>query len=200
MEKKRIRTIAPILISLAILGTGCQKKEDRKALVSPKNNTASFFDLKGYFSKEIKRLNRLQPAGTKTVRFDGESEKIDTKRKPVDYGKELASFVSSDINKLSWREKYRPDTITGPGARKEIRYTALDGHLKTREIRLFFEENTLQEVRIKNRLKSIIAESSQELSYVAGSGYTLEGVQGLRIGRGRAFSISVSFEEKEGGK
>ncbi|MBK6947271.1 MAG: hypothetical protein IPH16_03610 [Haliscomenobacter sp.] len=197
MEKRRIRTIPCLMIGLVLLSTGCHK-EDRDARVPVKGSMASFYDLKGFFSKEIKRLDRLQPEGTKTVRFDGASETIDMKGKPADYSKELASFVSSDINKLSWREKYRIDTVSIANGMREIRYTALDEHLKTREIRLLFKENSLKEVRIKNRLKSIIAESTQELSYITGSGYAIEGVQGSRIGRSRAFSVSVALKEKGG--
>ena len=199
MEKQRIKAIPCLVISLVLLSAGCQNR-DLDLRVSGRDNLASFYDLKGFFSEEIKRLDNLQPEGTKTIRFDTKSETIDIKTKPVDYAKELASFVSSDINKTSWREKYRAETIPIGTGRMEIRYHALDEHLKTREIQLLFKENSLEEVRIKNRLKSIIAESTQELSYYTGGGYAIEGVQGPRIGRSRAFSVSVSFKEKAGNR
>ncbi|MBV6426332.1 MAG: hypothetical protein KIPDCIKN_00843 [Haliscomenobacter sp.] len=184
-------------MGLILLSTGCYNGDlDDQAPVN--GRLASFYDLKGFFSKEINRLDRQQPEGMKTVRFEGKSETIDMKAKPADYGKELASFIASDINKPSWREKYRIDTASAGSGMQEIRYTALDEHLKTREIQLLFNGNSLKEVRIKNRLKSIIAESTQTLSYRTGSGYTIEGVQGSPVGRGRAFSVSVVFNENGG--
>ena len=182
-----------MLIGLVLLGAGCYRGDldDRGPA---KGSLVSFYDLKGFFSKEVKRLDRQQPEGIKTVRFDGKSETIGMNAASVDYGKELASFISSDINKPSWIEKYRIDSVSAGSDMQEIRYTALDEHLKTREIRLVFKGDHLTEVRIRNRLKSIIAESTQTMSYSPGSGYAIEGVQRSRIGSSRAFSVSVAFE------
>lgn len=61
-----------------------------------------FFDLAGFFKQEIQQLNDKGVKAQKEVKYNDKQDVLQNQK--LDYEKELAVFVHSDINKLSWRE------------------------------------------------------------------------------------------------
>ena len=150
-----------------------------------------FFDLRDFFNQEVKSLQKDKPQARKTVRLDGR-ESVQTAA-GINYTAELAPFIQSDINKPSWKDKYRVDSIFTGGSLEEIRYTAGDATLKTKELRVFFKGNGVHSVWIKNSIHSIISESDQELKYDKYKGYSIYGQQGGRFSKEKHFSVEVKF-------
>ena len=113
----------------------------------------------------------------------------------LDYEKELAVFVHSDINKLSWRGKYSADTLREGTEIRSITYKALDEQLKTQKIAISFDQNQVAQIAIKNHLKSIMANTWQSLEYVPGKGYWVQGKQQMRLAGEDTMGIAVEFKE-----
>jgi hypothetical protein len=141
---------------------------------APKNvDTTPFFDVKGFFQNEIKRLTEGSQKIEKTVTVKGNSEtKIIDK---ADFAQELALFVSSDINKPAWRDKYRTEQTAG---RSLESFLATDDDLKTKRVDIYrFPPNGVAQIKILNSDKSSITESQQSLEYEIGKGYSIETFQ-----------------------
>lgn len=181
--------ITGILALSGLLLAGCQGKPDKGA----RGADAFFFDLSGYLKQEIARLEQDQPSGTKRVQFDEQTDASAFQR--LNYSEELAPFLDADINKVSWRDKYRADTtLQQDGQIQSIRYTALEKNLKTRELTVRYAEGQLSDIEIRYLLKSIIAESEQHMRYRPGKGFSIEGKQGMRLASTHAMRVEVVFD------
>ncbi len=150
-----------------------------------------FFDLRDFFQQEIRFLQKNQSSVNKIVQLNGQKSVLSAIA--VSYSDELAPFANSDINKPSWKDKYQVDSILVDRHLKEIRYTAKDASLKTRELRIAFSESGVKEVWIKNSIHSIISESDQELKYERSKGYFIKGRQVGRFAVEKRFSVQVDF-------
>lgn len=150
-----------------------------------------FFDLAGFFKQEIQQLNSKGVKAKKEVQYNDKQDVLQSQK--LDYDKELAVFVHSDINKLSWREKYQADTIREGSEIRLITYKALDEQLKTRKIAITFDQNQVSQIAIQNRLKSIMASTWQNLEYVPGKGYQVHGTQQMRLAGKDKMGIEVEF-------
>lgn len=179
-----------IVFSLALMWS-CNNTEATKKPGSKED--PYFFDLAGFFNAEIKQLNSAQTKANKTVKYNEKEDVVSDQK--LDYEKELAVFVHSDINKLSWREKYKGDTIKEGNEIRSITYKALDDQLKTRSIAISFEQNQVTQIAIQNRLKSIMASTWQKLEYVPGKGYEVHGKQQMRLAGEDTMGIEVEFKE-----
>jgi hypothetical protein len=156
-------------IGLLIVFAACGGKTDAAKNI----DTTPFFDVKGFFNSEIKRLTEASIKIEKTVTVKGHSEtKIIDK---ADFAQELALFVSSDINKPAWRDKYRVEKTTG---RSLESFFATDDDLKTKRVDIYrFPPNGVAQIQILNSDKSSITESQQSLQYEIGKGYSIETFQ-----------------------
>ena len=150
-----------------------------------------FFDLAGFFKQEIQQLNNTGVKAKKEVLYNDKQDVLQNQK--LDYEKELAVFVHSDINKLSWREKYQADTLKEGNEIRSITYKALDEQLKTRKIAIAFDQNQVSQIAIQNRLKSIMASTWQNLEYVPGKGYQVHGTQQMRLAGKDKMGIEVEF-------
>lgn len=177
--------LGSLLLIMAL--SGCRPTSEDGAV--PQGG--GFFDLREYFRQESRRLQEMQPEGMKTVRLDGQTARQALAQ--MNYEAELAPFSASDINKPSWKDKYQVDSLLEGRYLREIVYTAKDPALKTREMRIRFENDRIGEVRIRNAIRSIISESEQELRYDPDNGYTIKGMQGGKFARKKEFSVEVLF-------
>lgn len=155
------------------------------------NKVPVFFDLRDFFQKEMQYLEKNQPTVNKTVRLNEQESVLSSAT--VSYSDELAPFANSDINKLSWKDKYQVDSILIDERLKEIRYVAKDASLKTRELRIIFGEAGVEEVWIWNSIHSVISESDQEMKYGRSKGYFIKGRQVGRFAAEKQFSVEVAF-------
>lgn len=156
-------------ISFLVLFAACAGKVGPSKTV----DATPFFDIKGFFQNEIKRLTEGGTKIEKTVTVHGQSEKkvIDK----ADFAQELALFVTSDINKPAWRDKYRIEKTAG---RSLESFFATDEDLKTKRIDIFrFPPNGVTQIQILNSDESSITESQQSLKYDIGVGYSIETFQ-----------------------
>ncbi len=135
---------------------------------APKKNTSnSYADVKGFFSSEAKRLQKLNPEVKKIVsRNDSLESKI---IKNIDWQAELGLFSESDINKPAWKTSY-----TESNQARTTVYTALDDDLRTRKIILLKSPGgKIVKVQIFNFTENILYKSSERLLYIPDSVYEI---------------------------
>ena len=190
---KKNRLMPKYILGVLVLAllVSCNARDSTNATTEQED--PYFFDLAGFFNAEIKQLNSAQIKAHKTVKYNEKADVLPNQK--LDYEKELAVFVHSDINKLSWREKYSADTLRKGTEIRLITYKALDEQLKTQKIAISFDQNQVAQIAIKNHLKSIMANTWQELQYVPGKGYQVHGKQQMRMAGEDTMGIEVEFKE-----
>ena len=89
--------------------------------------TLKYFDIRGYFTADTARLNKLSKEVIKTVTHNGVTE---SKKVKIDnWGQELDMFTGADINRPAWKNSYT--VATGDNL---VLYKAKEEDLKVREI------------------------------------------------------------------
>jgi len=159
------RKIAFLLI---IFLSSCNSQEE----TTPKND---FFDIRGFFEAEAKRLTNKNSISNKTVIQNNQSEV--KKGLSVDWNDELALFIASDINKPAWSNSYKKleDNL-------RISYLAIDTNLRTRYVEIQKDKNGQAVfIKIKNITQNMLYNSSEELIYIPDSAYTIDKNQSVRF-------------------
>jgi hypothetical protein len=134
-----------------------------------------FFDIKGFFEAEAKRLTNLKSLSNKKVTQNNQSEIKNSLS--VDWNSELALFVASDINKPAWRDSYSYSENN-----LRISYIAIDTNLRTRSVEIQKDKNGRTVFfKIKNIARNMLYESSEELTYILDSAYTIDKNQSVRF-------------------
>ncbi|MEO1258257.1 MAG: hypothetical protein AAFZ15_05650 [Bacteroidota bacterium] len=152
-----------------------------------------YFDLKEFIESEVVRLAG-ETAFVKTVFVNGEKE--EKVLESLDIENELKPFLSSDINKPAWSDKYDIDSLLdNSGNLKELTYIAKDEKLKTQLLSVKYQNKEVEEIAIKNRSKSSVAETLQELSYAPLKGYSIESIQEVSTIDKNHFKIQVAFQK-----
>src|SRR5580698_2499547 len=160
------RSIAVFIGALAFVGSlpACKPAIE--------NNGA--FDLKGFFTKEIARLSKLNQAVVKTVTHNSVSE---TKTVHItDWAQELAFFVDADINKPGWKNNYNftdEDSLWV--------YRAKDPDLKVQELLINHKKQQIKWILIYTRTQNKLYYSAKKLTYFPDSVYRIGITQRVRL-------------------
>ncbi len=150
-----------------------------------------FFDLSNYFQKEQVRLSALRSSFTKKATVNGKEE---TKVfESLDFEKELAMFIDSDINKVAWLDKYEVDSTLVNGQLKTINYSTPDQSLKTQALSIHFDREIVSQVDILRKSTSIAANVKQELTYKPALGYSIISTQNTKLSDPEVIELEVRF-------
>lgn len=166
-----------LFILLFIFNSSCSSREEMKT-------KTAFFDVKGFFESEVKRLTNKKSTVNKSVRQNDHSEI--KKNHSVDWGNELALFIASDINKSAWKDSYK---VSGDSV--HFNYVAIDTNLRTRSVEIKKDQQGRAVFfKIKNMTRSKLYESSEELTYIPDSIYTINKNQSVRFLGKNTYQIS----------
>jgi hypothetical protein len=164
-------------ILFLIFISSCSNPEEMKT-------KTAFFDIKGFFESEVKRLTNRKSTVNKSVRQNEQSEI--KKNLSVDWANELALFIASDINKPAWKDSYK---ISGDSV--HLSYVAIDTNLRTRSVEIKIDQQGRTVFfKIKNITRSKLYESSEELTYIPDSIYTINKNQIVRFLGKNTYQIS----------
>jgi hypothetical protein len=166
-------TVIALMGGIMLSGIAC------RPAVKETSSAPKYFDIKGYFTADTARLNKLGKIVSKTVTHNGvvESKKV----KIVNWGQELDMFIGGDINRPAWKNSYT--TATGDGI---ILYRASDPELKVREIIIKKDKDKLKWMVIYTKTKNILYQTTEKLSYFPDSLYLIEKDQWVKLmGRNR---------------
>lgn len=173
--------ILSTLILLALL-VSCNNSPSSIA----ENTEKPFFDLTGFFEKEIE--NHKNGTIKKTVKIDAKSE---TKTlTDFDLVKELELFSNCDINKPSLFDKYK----TEESVERTI-YTALKEDLKVQKIEIIKSgDATIEKVIIHKKVETQIYSSEKILTYQSNIGFTIQNDQKTLISDKTNYEIEVLYQ------
>ena len=165
----------------------CQTKENtqKNAVIKP------FYDIKGFFNGEIKRLTEGGMTIQKTVSVNGKKE-TQVIEKP-NFEEEFKMFIASDINRPAWMDKYfvKETPVGNHGFKYE--YWLKDKNLRTKKI--IVDEmygNVNKTIEILNSDKSVVTETEAQLFYDINRGFRISTLQKL-MGSVDSVSIEVVF-------
>jgi hypothetical protein len=152
-----------------------------------KNNGPAYFNLKGYFTAEAKKLSARKTPITKSVTYNGQPEQKQVLIK--NWARELSLFTESDVNKPAWRSSYK---VTSNADSTVI--TAVDTNLRTRSITITQKAGKVKSIRVVNFTKNMLYQSAELLSYYPDSVYVIEKRQSVKVMGANSFRISGSLK------
>lgn len=133
-----------------------------------------YFDIKGFFTADTTRLNKLNNLVLKTVTHNGvtESKKV----KIGNWGREFDLFINSDINKPAWENSYQ--VITSDSS---VIYKATDPDLKMREMVVIKVNDKVKWIQIINQTTNLLYQTTEKLIYFPDSLYLIEKSQKVSV-------------------
>jgi 2-hydroxy-3-keto-5-methylthiopentenyl-1-phosphate phosphatase len=162
-----IKRIYIILFALVLFS--CNQRKEAEA-----NTDFLYFDIKGYFAKEIFRLQKLKPIVNKTVSINGLTE--NKASRIADWQKELAIFVNADINKTSWKGSFKIGKENGADV-----YISDSKKIPIKKILVDQSALRVNKVEIIIDNKNILYQSQDTLTYYPDSLYTIKKQQKIRL-------------------
>jgi hypothetical protein len=171
----------------ALLHTSCEEQ-----VAAAANQPDPFFDLEAYIEGQISDLNQEQPKVRKTVSVEGqrETQQFDS----LDYRTELKTFLNSDINRKAWVDKYKADSTFEGSQLRQVTYKATGEDLKTRLLRVKFDQDEVSDIYIENRTNSIVADVRQDLHFQPGQGYRLVTTQETVLSEEQEIEVEVKWQ------
>ncbi len=140
-----------------------------------------YFDLAGYMATVGDSLSRLKSLSRRMM-VDGQWE--DKVIDDPDLADDLGLFVACDINKPAWSDKYSKDTTWNTeGALVGLEHKALDPSMRTKTIRVQWEDGKVRKVHIEYGSENILIRTSQTLEWEANKGYAFHSRQELPVFR-----------------
>ncbi|GGE70846.1 hypothetical protein EV200_11244 [Pedobacter psychrotolerans] len=174
-----IKPLYILVFALALLS--CNQREEAKA-----NTDLTYFDLKGYFGKEILRLKKAKTKVNKTVSINGIEE---NKTSLInDWDKELAIFVNADINKNSWKGSFEVNKKVDVDT-----YTTNNKKIPIKKISVTHRFSQVSKVEIIINNKNILFQSRDTLIYVPDQLYQIKKQQKIRFLDTKNYSIIARF-------
>ncbi|KIA90842.1 hypothetical protein OC25_24505 [Pedobacter kyungheensis] len=155
------------VFALALLS--CNQRKAAEA-----NTGFLYFDIKGYFGKEISRMQKLNPTVQKTVSVNGEAEHKASRI--ADWEKELAIFVNADINKTSWRGSFKINQENGADV-----YTSDNKKIPVKKVVVEKSDAQINKVEIIIDNKNILFQTQDTLTYYPDSLYQIKKQQKIRL-------------------
>jgi len=143
--------------------------------VKESGGALKYFDINGYFTKDIARLNKLNKPVLKTVTHNTVSE---SKTVHIDnWELELSLFKDADINRPAWKNSYT--VIDEDGM---LIYRAKYPELKMREMLIKKDKGKIKWILIYNKTpKNILYQTTEKLSYFPDSLYVIDKMQRVRL-------------------
>jgi len=166
------------LYVFAFVFFSCNQRKESEA-----NTDFLYFDVKGYFAKEITHLQQLKPLVKKSVSINGATESKDLVIK--DWNKELAVFVDADINKTSWKGSF----VASKNDSQE-NYTSSSKRIPVKKIVIEKQGNNIKKVEIFISNKNLLYTSNDTLTYYPDSLYLIKKQQKIRLLSSKKYSIS----------
>ncbi|MBC7418861.1 MAG: hypothetical protein H7325_11995 [Pedobacter sp.] len=174
------KKLTVLLLALAVFSCGREKK------VSAVSKNA-YFDLKGYFEKEIERYNSRKPTVEKTVAING---KANTKKLVIkDWPRELAIFIDADINKSAWRGEFK---IEKSG--NETHYSTANKKIPVKEVLISDKFGKVAKIEVIIANVNLLYKSNDTLTYYPDSLYQIVKQQKIRLMDVKRYKILGKIE------
>jgi len=174
-----IKNLYILVFALALLS--CNQREESKA-----NTGLTYFDLKGYFGKEIIRLRNAKARVNKMVSINGIEEHKTSLIN--DWDKELAIFVNADINKKSWKGSFEINSNGGVDI-----YTTTNKKIPIKKVSVTHQFSRVSKIEIIINNKNILFQSQDTLIYVPDQLYQIKKQQKIRFLAPKNYAVIARF-------
>ncbi|RZJ80995.1 MAG: hypothetical protein EOO47_05790 [Flavobacterium sp.] len=171
------KNFAIFLLSLFI---SCTSKSENKDVVK------SYFDLEGYFTKEAERLTLDKRSVKKTVVINGKAEEKEVKIS--DWKNELQNFISSDINKASWKGEFK--ALENDSS---LVYTANNAKIPIKSVTVTLQNREPKSIKIISQNENTLYNSHDTLVYEAGSFYQIIKSQKIKLMEEKRYEVIGKF-------
>ena len=171
-----------------LLASSCQPPETNSEVAAIK----PYFDIKGYFTNQIKQLEAQKTSLIKTAFLN---DKQETKTlSHLNWQDEFALFINSDINRIAWINSYSTDSCNQI-TQKHIDYKSLDPDLRTQEIHVWLDMATqqLDSLSVRNKVKNVFYTLDEKLYFAPSKGYIINSIQKARFTPPDTIQITVQF-------
>lgn len=169
-----------LFCGLALALASCTPKEQET------KHAKSYFDLEGYFKKEAARLQKANPAISKTVMVGGQSE---TRKITIaNWEKEFDLFIQADINKAAWHGSFKATAVNGTQV-----YTSQNAKVPVKKLEVRFRNNKVSAIRIFVRNTNDLYTSNDSISYYPDSLYQIKKTQQIRLSADKKYEITGKF-------
>jgi len=171
-----------ILSVLVLFLFSCVKREHKDT------GTLLYFDLKGYFTKEVNRLQQNSPLVNKQVFSKGETEQKSIKI--TNWRSELAVFEAADINKASWRGEFKIKQL-GDG----ISYTTENEKIPVKKLEVFKVGDKITSIKIYKSSENRLYSAIDTLIYYPDSLYLVQSNQKIKLLAPKTYRIVGMFNK-----
>lgn len=169
------------IFCLIIFCASCNIKEQEKI------NVKTYFDLEEYFNGEILRLSKANPTVNKSVIVNGQAEY--KKIKIPNWKQELSSFMSSDINKASWRGSFKATVSQNLKI-----YTTNNAKIPVKKLKIIYKNNKVFAIEIFVQNVNNLYTSQDSLSYFPDSLYQIKKVQLIKLMDKKEYQVNGAFQ------
>jgi len=176
-----MRNVVFLLFTLLFFGS-CNPAEPKK-----QSSALTYFDIKGYFVKEAKRLKSLNPEIDKTVMVNQSAEH--KKLKIADWQKELSIFSDADINKSAWQGLFRLHQEEGAKT-----YLSDNEKVPVKSLHISYKNGKIYGIEILISNANSLYTSNDTLSYFPDSLYQVKKTQHITLLKEKSYKIIGEFK------
>ncbi len=169
------------LYALLIFCSACTFKEQDKL------DSKTYFDVSGYFKGEAARLTKANLPVDKIVMVNGKME--EKKITITNWEKEFDLFISSDINKASWKGAFntvKSDSITT--------YTSNSDKISVKKVEVVYQNEKIKAIKIFVTNTNNLYTSKDTLSYYPDSLYQIKKIQSIKLMDEKKYQITGKFK------
>lgn len=150
-----------------------------------------FFPLKDFMDKEIERLEAQQAGVEKKVTIGNKTE---TKKIAfVNWERELQPFVTADINKSTFVDRYTTTRDTISNGHVIVTYKALSDDLNTQFLQVTTSGDKVIKIEAVNKTDNPVYVSQQSMIYEPEKGYAIEAQQDVRFSEEKQFKVEAQI-------
>ncbi|WP_316822847.1 hypothetical protein [Pedobacter gandavensis] len=171
-----------LLCAILLLCFGCTEPPKTQ-----QKEAHPYFDLKGYFTREVTRLSREKPMVHKTVLVNDATESKDLQI--ANWQKELSIFSDADLNKSAWKGLFqvkKTDTM-------EL-YSSSNEKVPVKEMKVIKKKGKVYGLQMVIRNSNALYTSSDTLSYFPDSLYEVKKNQHIRLLAEKNYRITGRFK------
>lgn len=169
-----------IICCLVVFYSSCTLKEQEKTTAK------SYFGLDSYFKSEASRLTKANLQIDKTVMVNGESEEKNVKIN--NWEKELESFISSDINKASWKGSFEIQKDNS-----KITYLTDNKKIPVKKVEITYRKDKIYGIKIFITNTNKLYTSKDSLIYYPDSLYQIKKVQQIKLMDQKMYQVTGRF-------
>jgi hypothetical protein len=147
-----------------------------------------YFDVPGFFERQVQWLEKEKPGLEKRVETNGKSANV--REDSINWDKELAVFLSINLNKAAFIGKISVDSVV-QGNRLTVSYTTNDKKMDLKSVRVQFTNDSVNWIEARKSEQNALFTNSLFVRFRCDSGYTISGVERITGVAKSSYNVSA---------